>query len=208
MRRRSSVLDSNGNVIEAKPLLYRISVSGFTLTTTKLKVTKNDYGNDKDLKSFPGFAAITDIYSPEDAEAVRGLLNDSKYVEAFLYQALRSEYDRLRENFNKDYALKSKVVPYISKWVQEGTDARDNYYRLNNSRAFGITNFSPDTNVNFAEPSLLTNEFPYLDTVPKDYPTESLEGSRSYMFAKLDDVAKSGYTWLELLTGNNDDDWF
>ena len=208
MKRVISTSDSSNNVTEKTPLAFRITFSPTGATATSLNIVKNDYHVDKDLKSFQGFSAISDIYSPEDADAVRGLLNDEKYVDAFLYQSLRSEYDRLRENFNKDYALRSRVVPYISKWVQEGTDARDNYYRLDNSRAFGITNFSPDTNVNFSEPSLLTNEFPYLDTVPKDYPTESLEGSRSYMFAKLGDTAKGVQTWLDLLTTNDDDDWF
>ena len=207
MKRIISTRNTEGVVTEVPPLFYRIRLDA-AAAGTKIKITKNDYSNDKDLRGFPGFAAISDIYSPEDAQAVRSLLDDEKFVEAFLYQTLRSEYDRLRENFNKDFALKSKVVPYINKWVQEGTDARDNYYRLNTSRAFGISNFSPDSSVNFAEPSLLTNEFPYLDTVSKDYPTESLEGSRSYMFAKLNDIAKDGFTWHELLTGNDDDDWF
>lgn len=208
MRRRISTQDENGTVTESKPLSYKIKLVSLSVPTSKVKVVKNDYYFDKDLTSFAGFSAISDLYSPEDAEAVRGLLNDEKYVEAFLRQSLRSEYDRLRENFNKDYALKSKVVPYINKWVQEGTDARDNYYRLNTSKAFGITNFSPDSNVKFAEPSLLTNEFPYLDTVPKDYPTESLEGSRSYMFSKLSDIAKGNSTWYDLLTSDDTDDWF
>jgi hypothetical protein len=208
MRRNISSVDDSGSVTEKVPHSYRLSFSSTNTNFAGVNIVKNDYYNDNDLKTFQGFSALSDIYSPEDADAVRGLLNDEKYVEAFLYQALRSEYDRLRENFNKDYALRSRVVPYISKWVQEGTDARDNYYRLDNSRAFGITNFSPDTNVKFAEPSLLTNEFPYLDTVPKDYPIESLEGSRSYMFAKLGDAAKGTQTWLDLLTTNDDDDWF
>jgi hypothetical protein len=209
MRRSISSIDINNIVTEKTPLAFRLTYNNTGLNTANsVQIVKNDYVEDKDLKSFQGFAAITDIYSPEDAEAVRGLLNDENYVDAFLYQSLRSEYDRLRENFNKDYALRSRVVPYISKWVQEGTDARDNYYRLDNSKAFGITNFSPDTSVNFAEPSLLTNEFPYLDTVPKDYPAESLEGSRSYMFAKLNDIVKDKNTWLDLITTNDDDDWF
>ena len=209
MRRSISSIDVNNNVTEKIPLAFRLTYNNTGTTTANgIQIVKNDYVEDNDLKSFQGFAAITDIYSPEDADAVRGLLNDGNYVDAFLYQSLRSEYDRLRENFNKDYALRSRVVPYISKWVQEGTDARDNYYRLDNSKAFGITNFSPDTNVNFAEPSLLTNEFPYLDTVPKDYPAESLEGSRSYMFAKLGDIAKGNKTWLDLITTNDEDDWF
>lgn len=215
MRRRIGITTADGSVKEIKPSMYRISSKDLK-EGYKIKVNKNDYDNDKDLKSFPGFSTISDIYTSEDAESISRLLNDSKYVEAFLSQSLRSEYDRLRENFNKDYALKSKVVPFITKWVQEGTDARDNYYRLNLSQAFGITNLSPDSNVNYAEPSLLTNEFPYLDTVPKDYPVESLEGSRSYMFAKLSDIAKTinvntkdvQYSWLDLLTTDETDDWF
>jgi hypothetical protein len=208
-KRVISTLNSDGTLTEAKPLMYRLTLKSVDSSNVKVKVTKNDYGQDIDVKAFEGFAAISDIYSLDDAEAIRGLLNDSKYIEAFLYQLLRNEYDRLRENFNKDYATRSKVVPYINKWVQEGTDARDNYYRLSTSSAFGITNLSPDYNVNFAEPSLLTNEFPYLDTVPKDYPTESLEGSRSYMFAKLSDSANyKNKSWHELLTGDLNDDWF
>ena len=209
-KRVISSKDIDDKVSESQPLLYRLTMATTTpaLLGAKIKITKNDYGNDLDVKSFQGFAAISDIYTEEDAAAVRSLLDDSKYIEAFLYQSLRSEYDRLRENFNKDYALKSKVVPYITKWVQEGTDARDNYYRLNTSRAFGITNLSPDSSVDFSEPSLLTNEFPYLDTVPKDYPIESLDGSRSYMFAKLSDTAKNNLTWHDLLTTNDDNDWF
>jgi hypothetical protein len=206
MTRRISVKQTDDTIVETVPLMYRLVL--VSSTSSFIKVEKNDYEEDKDLKTFPGFAAITDIYAPDDAQAIRGLLNDGQFIEAFLRQALRSEYDRLRENFNKEYATRSKVVPYINKWVQEGTDARDNYYRLNNSRAFGITNFSPDFNVNFAEPSLLTNEFPYLDTVPKDYPSESLEGSRSYMFAKLSDIAKNDKTWFDLISSNDDDDWF
>jgi hypothetical protein len=208
-KRVISTLNADGTLTETKPLMYRLVLNYATSIDIKVKVTKNDYGQDNDVKDFTGFAAISDIYSLDDAEAIRSLLNDSKYIEAFLYQLLRNEYDRLRENFNKDYATRSKVVPYINKWVQEGTDARDNYYRLNTSRAFGITNLSPDYNVNFAEPSLLTNEFPYLDTVPKDYPTESLEGSRSYMFAKLADSASyKNKSWHELLTSDLNDDWF
>ncbi len=208
-KRIISTLNSDGTLTEAKPLMYRLTLKSVGSSNVKVKVTKNDYGQDIDVKAFEGFAAISDIYSLDDAEAIRGLLNDSKYIEAFLYQLLRNEYDRLRENFNKDYATRSKVVPYINKWVQEGTDARDNYYRLSTSSAFGITNLSPDYNVNFAEPSLLTNEFPYLDTVPKDYPTESLEGSRSYMFAKLSDSANyKNKSWHELLTSDLNDDWF
>jgi hypothetical protein len=49
-----------------------------------------------------------------------------------------------------------------------------------------------------------------LDTVPKDYPEDSLEGSRSYMFAKLSDIADpaTGRSWYDLMTTDTTDDWF
>lgn len=149
-------------------------------------IENNCYADDPDIKTFNGFSGLQDFTTAEDEAHIQKLRDDND-PERFTYQLLLSEYDRLRENFTKEYAVKSKVVPYIQKWVQEGTDARDNYYRLNNSSAFGVTNFSPDSEVSFTEPLLLTHEFPYLDAFPKDYPVESVENSRLYQFNKLSD---------------------
>ena len=149
-------------------------------------IENNCYADDPDIKSFNGFAGLQDFTTEADEEYIQQLRLENN-PERFTYQLLLSEYDRLRENFTKEWAVKSRVVPYVQKWVQEGTDARDNYYRLNNSSAFGITNFSPDSDVNFVEPLLLTHEFPYLDSFPKNYPTESVENSRLYFFNKLSD---------------------
>ena len=214
MSRIITYRDTLGNLQEYVPSSFRISFtipSGSSIpSSATFNIKKNDYSQDKDIEKFQGFASLEDIQTQEDVEAFRALVQEGNNVDAYLSQILKTEYDRLRENYNKSYAVKSKVVPYIGKWVQTGTDARDNYYRLNMSKAFGITNLSPDTSVNFSEASLLTNEFPYLDTVPKDYPEESLEGSRSYMFAKLSDVAdpKSGKSWYDLMTTDTTDDWF
>lgn len=195
--------------IELKPLFYRIKLTNVNATDFGyLKINKSDFSDDKDIKKFTGFNGITDIYTQEDAFNIRELLDKEKYIEAFLQQLLKSEYDRLRENFNKDFSLKSKVVPYINKWVQEGTDARDNFYRLNNSKSFGLTNFSPDYTIKKPETTLLTHEFPYLDSTPKEYPIESLESSRSYMFSRLSDIAYDNKSWYNLITTNLDNDWF
>jgi hypothetical protein len=172
------------------------------------RVRNYNYINDRDLSLFNGFAGLQDIEGVEDANRIKALKDEGKFIEAFTYQLLLSEYDRLRENFNKDYAVKSIVVPYINKWVQEGTDARDNYYRLNTSLAFGINNLSPNDQIEFAETAVLTQEFPYLDTVPKNYPQDLLESSRSYMFARLDDAAIGSRTWYDLLTTDDTNDWF
>ena len=176
--------------------------------SSTLTVVNYNYDQDLDLKHFNGFAGLQDISSLDAANKIQDLKNSGDYIGAFTYQLLYSEYDRLRENFNKDWAVNSIVVPYINKWVQEGTDARDNYYRLNNSMAFGINNMSPNDQINFVETSVLTNEFPYLDSLPKDYYAESLESSRSYMFEKLDTVVLNGLTWYDLLSSYDNNDWF
>lgn len=173
-----------------------------------IEVENVNYLEDRDVKLFNGFGGLQDIEGIQDVSVIQTLKEEGKYIEAFTYQLLISEYDRLRENFNKDYAVKSKVVPYINKWVQEGTDARDNYYRLNNSMAFGINNLSPNDQVDFTETSVLTQEFPYIDSLPKNYPDENAEFSRSYMFAQLDDVAYQNRTWYDLITTDSRNDWF
>ena len=210
---RSLITKKNANgevdVIDVKK--FRLNYVGGTAGTVNLpylNIQKSDYSQDSDIREFGGFLGITDILNQNDQQEIAILKDSGKYVEAFLRQQLSSEYDRLRENYNKEYATLSRVVPYITKWVQEGTDARDNYYRLNNSRAFGRTNFSPDNSVDFAEPIILSHEFPYLDTVPKDYPEDNVASSRSYMFAKLSDIAYNGKSWYELITSDNTEDWF
>jgi hypothetical protein len=173
----------------------------------KIRLQGSNYYRDANIQRFAGFQSLTDFLTEADVAQIQLYTQEGSF-DKFTYQMLLSEYDRLRENQQKDLAVKSKVVPSILKWVQEGTDARDNYYRLNNSSAFGITNFSPDSEVDFTEPLLLTHEFPYLDNVPKDYPEEALEGSRSYFFQKLSDTAHNGRTWYDLLTTDNTNDWF
>jgi hypothetical protein len=198
---------TDGEIEKVDVKKFRIKFLGGT-GITSLNVRKTDFSQDKDIKEFSGFLGLSDILNQNDQRVISLLKENGKYMESFARQQLLSEYDRLRENFTKEYATLSRVVPFINKWVQEGTDGRDNHYRLNTSRAFGRTNFSPDDSVDFAEPTILSHEFPYLDTVPKDYPEELLAFSRSYMFAKLSDVAANGKTWYDLLTSNNENDWF
>ena len=176
------------------------ATGGGIYTIDRLNVQKSDFSQDQDLRKFSGFLGLSEIGNAAALRTIEDFLTVDDYLGANLSQQLVSEYDRLRENFTKEYATFSRVVPYVNKWVQEGTDGRDNYYRLNNSRAFGITNLSPDDSVDFAEPVMLSHEFPYLDTVPKDYPIEELTSSRSYMFSSLADDAYEENSWYDLLT--------
>lgn len=186
---------------------FRLTYAGNT-GLPFLNIQKSDFSQDDDIKEFQGFAGLTPFLNQNDEEDIRLLKSEGNFVESFLRQLLASEYDRLKENYTKEYSTLSRVVPFINKWVQEGTDARENYYRLNTSLAFGLTNFSPDDSVDFAEPLILSHEFPYLDTLPKDYPEDAITGSRSYMFAKLSDITYEGKTWYDLITTDNTKDWF
>jgi len=194
----------DGDIIYPTLFRLRYQSSG----ADSITITNANYTVDQDIATFNGFAGIQDITSIGDADVIEQLKQNGEFINAFTYQLLFSEYDRLRENYNKDWAVKSKVVPYINKWAQEGTDARDNYYRLNNSMAFGIANISPAENVDFSETALLTQEFPYLDSVPKDYPISNLESTRGYFFSKLSDVVTKSKSWYELFTSDNTNDWF
>ena len=200
-------LNDSNQIVEVDVKKFRMTFFGGT-GATHLNIKKADFSKDQDLIEFEGFAGLQDILNQNDQQFLSFLKSEGNYVDAYLRQLLKSEYDRLRENFTKEFATFSRVVPFVNKWVQEGTDARDNYYRLNNSMAFGLSNLSPDDSVDYAEPLILSHEFPYLDTLPKDYPEVAVEGSRSYMFAKLSDIAHAGKTWYDLLTTDNTNNWF
>jgi len=185
---------------------------------SKLKVVAIDpsvigkylYAQDEDLSNFSGFLGLSDFFSIEDENKLQELIEDED-IDRFFFGQLLSEYNRLRENFNKNYAVKSRVVPYINKWVNPGTDCRDNPYRLNNSYAFGLTGFSPDNEINEKNASLHTHEFYYLDEFPENFENEFLENSRSYFFENISDdnviIEDSVTNWLSLFKDSSND-WF
>jgi hypothetical protein len=77
--------------------------------------------------------------------------------------AITTEFDRLKENYNKTFALNSRVVPTINKWVlKDAFTCRDNPYYLNANEAFGKTNFAPDINAATRNKDLFTHEWFYL----------------------------------------------
>lgn len=168
------------------------------------------YDNDNDLKEFTGFLGLTDFISDSDISELENLIETAN-PERFFFGQLLSEYDRLRERFITDYAVKSKVVPFINKWVQRGTDCRDNKYRLNNSLAFGVNGFSPDIQIQDRNPILHTHEFFYIDEFPSNFSPELMENSRSYFYENISDKVVSVNdelkSWYELFQ-QNDNDWF
>jgi len=179
----------------------------------KRKVTLDNL--DYSMLDFPGFSGLKGLIT-ESGDLLQLKLKENEDFRRFLLPFLKTEYDYLLENENKYFVSKSRVVPYINKWVHSGTDVHDNNYRLNISNAFGLTNFSPSTEI-LVDPSLFTHEWYYLDRHPENYPIEFLENSRSYMFSKLDEIPfpipekgkierKHGKTWKELFYFSREDD--
>ena len=79
-----------------------------------------------------------------------------------------SEYDRLQENYLKEYAINSRVVPTINKWVLKDTlTVREQPYYLNANEAFGRSNFSADLSVSGRNRVGMSHEWFYINNLPK-----------------------------------------
>lgn len=158
------------------------------------------YFTEDELSKFKGFLALSPLVTTGD-EAEFQQLENLWDPQRFEIQALGSEYDRLGENFLKTLVLKSRVVPFIFKWVApQGKDIRDNPYRFNYHRVFGNMGFSPSILMSNPDPRFHTHEWPYLDEVPYEFPVEQFpEFTFSYFYNPAD-----GYYDFTSLTK----DWF
>jgi hypothetical protein len=166
-----------------------ISLTG-TNTPSKLVILPGEkilYFEENQLSKFKGFFSLSPVISSEDMRMFSHLESQWSFSRFFLTK-ISSEYQRLQETYQKDIALTSKVVPYVSKWVSpNGKDIRDNFYRLNYSRAFGTMNFTPSNEFPDADSKNHTHEWPYLANVPKNVnPIKYADFSFSYLFEKPD----------------------
>ena len=95
---------------------------------------------------------------------------------------LFSEYDRLQENSLKEFAVDSRVVPSINKWVlKDSLTVREQPYYLNSNEAFGRTNFSPDFDAVGRDRLGMTHEWFYMDNLPKYITNDKLNSTFSYV---------------------------
>jgi hypothetical protein len=161
---------------------------------------KGTYFSDLELAKFKGFLSLSGVVSSQDEQEFQ-VLENLWDPTRFTFQLLGSEYDRLAENYLKTLVLKSRVVPYITKWVSpQGKDVRDNPYRFNYHRSFGNMGFSPSPEQTTADPRFHTHEWPYLDSVPDQYPiAEFPEFAFSYMFDQISskyDFSSIGRDWF------------
>lgn len=149
----------------ASPNNYSYSISSgdpfvtYSISDASLVTPIND--ENKELQGFPGFFVLKDpdrvVPETEDRDFQLRL----KYLNGIT----QTEYDFYKENYSKDFATKSKMIPYITKWViSDGLDARNNPYRLNTELIFGFNNFSPDHEDRTQNPSNFTHEWFYLES--------------------------------------------
>lgn len=113
---------------------------------------------------------------------------------------ITNEYDRLKENVLSDLAISSRVVPFINKWVyeDEGTDVRENPYRLNADQSFGFSNFSPSLDEYEHNPKFFTHEWYYLQEYPPYLSFQERLDSYSY----FDNPIYNNYFPLQNTTGS------
>ena len=113
-------------------------------------------------------------------------------------QYIKSEYNRLEENFLTSQAAISRIAPYINKWawVNDGKDVRNHPYRLDVNEAFGLNNFAPSKWDKVQEASGYTHEWYYLSEFPLYFTQNAIESSWSYI-----DVAPTDNTEANPLTG-------
>ena len=145
---------------------------------------------DPDLASFSGFWTLHDIVG---VNADSGINPDSikfTHYDKFFSNLIASEYDYLKENYLKEYASYSRTFPSVSKWAyKNGTDIRDNPYRLNAHQVFGQLNFSPSFKIKRQVPGGFTHEWYYLEMGPAEM-NSAFAKDNYYYFGQPIDVAQ------------------
>lgn len=146
------------------------------------------YTQEFNLNSFEGFNGLNDFIDESEVQILKDLKAENS-PERFSFNLLRSEYDRLRENYNKNLCHKSRNIAYINKWVlPHSSDVRSNGYRLNTNLAFGVRNFSPDNTIETPSSLLMhTHEWYYINGIPHWYSPVASESDRNYTFSNVND---------------------
>lgn len=154
------------------------------------------FNQETNINLFQGFNGIVDYIDTFEEIQVKELYKQNS-PDRFSFALLRSEYDRLRENYSTNLFNKSRNIPYINKWVmKDSSDCRSNEYRFNTNLAFGVRNFSPDTNIETPSSLLLhTHDWYYISGMPYWYSKAATENDKNYTFSKvlLSDLYETDY---------------
>jgi hypothetical protein len=131
------------------------------ITTVGASLISPINDQNEELIDFPGFSLLKDpekVVPQSDSDEYR---LKTKYLNGIT----STEYDYYKENESLDFALRSKMIPYITKWgIKNGKDSRDNPYRLNTELIFSRNNFSPDHEDRTQNPENFTHEWFYIES--------------------------------------------
>lgn len=162
-------------------------------TTTTISFSKfnevETYTQEFNVNLFEGFNGINDFLDESETLLLKELKNNNN-PSRFSFNLLRNEYERLRENFNRNLCNKSRNIAYINKWVlPNSSDVRSNEYRLNTNLAFGVRNFSPDNTIETPSSLLLhTHEWYYINGIPFWYNPNATISDRNYTFSNVNNT--------------------
>lgn len=139
---------------------------------------------------------IRTFYDDGGFATLIGLLKDADPDESF-DTFITSEYDRLEENYIRQQAVASRVIPYINKWswLNDGKNVRNLPYSLNLSEAFGQNNFAPSKYSIGQEAQGFTHEWYYLCEFPYYFSNDAIKSSWSYIdTAPTDTIEENIFT--------------
>lgn len=169
-------------IVSGNPVVsYPSVLSGNNEEYTNVPIS--DQNNE--VKDFEGFFLLKDPSKVTTEETTDESFNRRG---RYLNGIAQTEYDYYKENYNKEFALDSKMLPYITKWsLLNGKDSRSNPYRLNTELIFGFNNFSPSHDDTTQNPSNFTHEWYYLESA-FDYTrtADTLKLNNSYFDKPLD----------------------
>ena len=144
------------------------------------KLKELQYETFEDINYEPERETTSDIYPFGDRDNTDYTLDPERYftglsdilreetADEFDENIIESEYDRLQENYLKELAINSRVVPTINKWVlKDSMTVREQPYYLNANEAFGRSNFSADMSVSGRDRLGMTHEWFYVNNLPK-----------------------------------------
>ena len=155
-------------------------------STSRLDIPVNDANNE--IIAFPGFSLLKD---PTKVVSLANLDDYDLLKIKYTNGLTPTEYDFYKENESSDFALRSKVIPYITKWgIKNSSDSRGNPYRLNTEITFGRNNFSPDHVDSSQNPINFTHEWFYIESNFNYTNDDSLLAKNNYYFEEKFDYTK------------------
>ena len=142
----------------------------------------NPIAGDNEYVNISTNPEIRDFYDNGGFTTLIGLLKEAQ-VDTTFESIITSEYNRLEENFIKQQAVASRVIPYINKWswLNDGKNVRNLPYSLNLSEAFSQNNFAPSKYAIGQDTLGFTHEWYYLCEFPYYFDNDAIKSSWSYI---------------------------